>query len=186
MRFAARILAHGSDDASSQGGLFPYDRAMIYRSAATDEVSCGSVHVDRRGLSEVAGPVRLVSIPRARVVRVRFARGFVSEHKALRLAFGVMALLIGTFLGSGAIHVIAQMHIDRISAYMTSAAVFVLTLGVWSCARAVTQGAYLAVHTRVDERRLAFNVPLTDAQADEFIERVRSSCGYVIERDAKD
>jgi hypothetical protein len=49
----------------------------------------------------------------------------------------------------------------------------------------MTQGAYLAVYTRVDERRLAFNVPLTDAQADEFIERVRASCGYVIERDAE-
>lgn len=65
----------------------------VYRRAAASGdngavISHGAVDIDRDGAHEVADGQRVVSIPRAQIVSLRIAHGFVSERIPLMIAMG--------------------------------------------------------------------------------------------------
>jgi hypothetical protein len=146
------------------------------------EVTLLGVVLTDEDVTEWEHDQRMVSVPRADIVELRYERGFHSERPVAQALLGATLLGAGLFVAYRFLEGLLQ---DGSALYFpkTVAALGVVLpiLGGWALVTAARRGQLLRVHLKNgDRRKLVLARPVDDDELEEFAARARDELGYSV------
>jgi len=140
-----------------------------------DYIECGTVRLGADGAAEMDGTRKLMSIPRADVIRIELLHGSASERPLLSLILGLILLAIsiagpmmlaGALLGRGRVEV----------KFVTSIAFIVPA--AWLLDLVIRRRWFLRVHTTKGSRKLIFKKGCDPVALEQFVMSAKERFGY--------